>query len=326
MQGSVIVMGGELEGESPSVGIDISKAMLDLSAYPSGNSWRVEHTPAGISALAEELASLRPAVVVVEATGGLEVSLVAVLGAAALPVVVVNPRQVRDFARATGRLAKTDKLDAQVLAQFGAMVRPKVRPLPDAARRELRALVTRRRQLVEMLTAEKNRMGRTTSGVRHRIEVNVGWLQEQLKDLDRDLRDYLKSSPLWKEEAQLLRSVPGIGPVVTATLIAHLPELGTLNRKEVALLVGVAPLNRDSGTMRGKRTIWGGRRPLRTALYMASVVGIQHNPVLRAFYHRLCDAGKPKKVALTACMRKLLTILNVMVRDHRHWNPIVQNS
>ncbi len=315
-----------MEGESPSVGIDVSKATLDLSAYPGGKCWQAEHTPAGITALAEELGSLRPAVVVVEATGGLEVSLVAALGAAALPVVVVNPRQVRDYARAIGRLAKTDKLDAQVLAQFGAMVRPKVRPLPDAACRELRALVTRRQQLVEMLTAEKNRRGRTTPGVRYRIEVNVGWLQEQLKDLDRDLEDYLKSSPLWKEEAQLLRSVPGVGPVVTATLIARLPELGSLNRKEIALLVGVAPLNRDSGTMRGKRRVWGGRKALRTALYMASVVGIQHNPVLRAFYQRLCAAGKPKKVALTACMRKLLTILNVMVRDHRTWSPIAQNS
>ncbi len=249
-----------MKEERPSVGIDVSKGALDVSAYPGGNTWRVEHTPAGTAALAEELADLEPAVVVVEATGGLEVSLVAALGSVGLPVTVVNPRQVRDFARATGRLAKTDKLDAQVLAQFGAAVQPSVRPLPDAARLELRALVTRRQQLLEMITAEKNRMRRTTPGVRHRIEVNVQWLKEQLKELDRDQGDFLRSSSLWQEEIKVLRSVPGIGPVVTANVIARLPELGSVNSKEVASLVGVAPFNRDSGTLRGKRTVWGGRR------------------------------------------------------------------
>ena len=310
--------------ERPSVGIDVSKAALDLSLHPSGKSWQAAHSPAGISALAEELNALEPVVVVVEATGGLETSLAMALGAAGLPVTVVNPRQVRDFARATGRLAKTDKLDAQVLAQFGAAVQPPVRPLPDEARLELRALVARRQQLLEMITAEKNRMRRTTPGVQQRIEVHVQWLQAQLKELDRDQGDFLRSSPLWQDEVKLLQSVPGVGPIVTATLIARLPELGTLNRKEVAALVGVAPFNRDSGTLRGKRTVWGGRGPLRTALYMATLSASRHNPVLREFYQRLCAAGKPKKVALTACLRKLLVILNYMVKHHRSWSPVGQ--
>lgn len=315
-----------MEGEGPSVGIDVSKSVLDVSAYPSGNTWQVEYSAAGITALAEELAALGPAVVVVEATGGLEISLTAALGVAGLPVAVVNPRQVRDFARATGRLAKTDKLDAQVLAQFGTMVQPPARPLPDAQHRELQAMVTRRQQLIGMLTAEKNRLRRTTPRVRHQIEVHVLWLREQLREVDRDLEDFLRSSPLWQEDAKVLRSAPGVGPIVTATLIARLPELGSLNCKQIAALVGVAPFNRDSGTLRGKRTVWGGRGALRTALYMATLVATRHNPVLRAFYQRLCDAGKPKKVALTACMRKLLIILNSMIKNHRTWNPVGQNS
>ena len=315
-----------MEEKRPSVGIDVSKAALDVSTYPGSNTWRVEYTPAGTAALAGELADLDPEVVVVEATGGLEVSLVAALGSAGLPVTVVNPRQVRDFARATGRLAKTDKLDAQVLAQFGAAVRPVVRPLPEAARLELRALVTRRQQLLEMITAEKNRMRRTTPGVRHRIEVNLKWLKEQLKELDHDQGDFLRSSPLWQDEIKVLRSIPGIGPVVTAAVISRLPEAGIVNGKEVASLVGVAPFNRDSGTLRGKRTVWGGREPLRTALYMATLVAVRHNPVLRAFYQRLCAAGKPKKVALTACLRKLLVILNSMIKHNQTWREMGEPS
>ena len=207
-----------MKREEPSVGIDVSKAFLDVSLYPSGKTWQIEYSSQCIAALTEELADLASAVVVVEATGGLEMSLTAALGVAGLPVAVVNPKQVRDFARATGRLAKTDKLDAQVLARFGATVQPPIRPLPDAAHQELRALVTRRQQLLEMITAEKNRRRRTTPGIQHRIEVNIQFLREQLKELDRDLADFLKSSPLWQEEARLLRSVPGVGPVVTATL------------------------------------------------------------------------------------------------------------
>ena len=310
-----------MEEEGPSVGIDVSKVALDVGVYPSGKSWCVEYSATGLEALVGQLEALAPTVVVVEATGGLELSLTAALEVAGLPVAVVNPRQVRDFARATGRLAKTDKLDAQMLAQFGAMVQPPVRPLPDAQRRELQAMVTRRQQLVVMLTAEKNRRRRTTPRVRHQIEIHVRWLQEQLQDVDRDLEDFLRSSPLWQEDVKLLRSVPGVGPILTATLIARLPELGSLNRKEVAALVGVAPFNRDSGTLRGKRTVWGGRRALRTTLYMATLAATRHNPVLRAFYQRLADAGKPKKVALTACMRKLLVMLNSMIKYHRTWIP-----
>ena len=315
-----------MKREEPSVGIDVSKAFLDVSLYPSGKTWQIEYSSQCIAALTEELAELARAVVVVEATGGLEMSLTAALGVAGLPVAVVNPKQVRDLARATGRLAKTDKLDAQVLARFGATVQPPIRPLPDAAHQELRALVTRRQQLLEMITAEKNRRRRTTPGIQHRIEVNIQFLREQLKELDRDLADFLKSSPLWQEEARLLRSVPGVGPVVTATLIARLPELGSLNCKQVAALVGVAPFNRDSGAFRGKRKVWGGRGALRTALYMATLVATRYNPVLRDFYHRLCAAGKPKKVALTACLRKLMVILNSMVKHRRTWNPAGQNS
>lgn len=310
-----------MKREEPSVGIDVSKAFLDVSLYPSGKTWQIEYSSQCIAALTEELADLAPAVVVVEATGGLEMSLTAALGVAGLPVAVVNPKQVRDFARATGRLAKTDKLDAQVLARFGATVQPPIRPLPDAAHQELRALVTRRQQLLEMITAEKNRRRRTTPGIQHRIEVNIQFLREQLKELDRDLADFLKSSPLWQEEARLLRSVPGVGPVVTATLIARLPELGSLNCKQVAALVGVAPFNRDSGAFRGKRKVWGGRGALRTALYMATLVATRRNSVLQAFYQRLCAAGKPKKVALIACMRKMLVILNSMIKHHRTWDP-----
>ena len=315
-----------MKGESPSVGIDVSKESLDVAVHPGGRSWRANHTAAGMEQLVADLARLEPARVVVEATGGLEVSLAVALGAAGLPVVVVNPRQVRDFARATGRLAKTDTLDAQILAQFGAAVQSPVRSLPEAERRELRALVTRRQQLVEMITAEKNRQRRTTPGVRSRIEVNIRWLHEQLKDLDRDQGDVLRSSPLWQEEAQLLQSVPGVGPVVAANLIARLPELGSLNRKEIAALVGVAPFNRDSGALRGTRKVWGGREPLRTALYMAALVATRYNPVLQDFYQRLCAAGKPKKVALTACIRKLLVILNAMIKHRRPWTTSPQYS
>jgi len=310
-----------MKGEEPSVGIDVSKAFLDVSLYPSGKTWQIEYSPQCITVLAEELADLGPAVVVVEATGGLEMSLTAALSVGGLPVAVVNPKRVRDFARATGRLAKTDKLDAQVLAQFGAMVQPPIRPLPDADRQELKALVTRRQQLLEMITAERNRLRRTTPGIQHRIDVNIQFLREQLKELDRDLADFLKSSPLWQEEARVLRSVPGVGPVVTATLIARLPELGSRNCKQVAALVGVAPFNRDSGAFRGKRKVWGGRGALRTALYMATLVATRCNSVLQAFYQRLCAAGKPKKVALIACMRKMLVILNSMIKHHRTWNP-----
>jgi transposase len=258
-------------------------------------------------------------VVVLEATGGLECPLVAALAAAHLPVVVVNPRQVRDFARATGRLAKTDAIDARVLAQFGEAVEPQPRPLPDQATQELAALVTRRRQLVQMLTAEKNRLRIAARPVRRDIQQHIRWLERRLDDLDGDLRKTIQSSPLWRDRDQVLQSAPGVGFVSSSTLLANLPELGRLNHKEIAALVGVAPLNRDSGAFRGRRTVWGGRADVRAVLYMATLVASRRNPVVKAFYDRLVAAGKPKKVALTASMRKLLTILNAMVRSHASW-------
>ena len=307
-------------------GIDVSAAHLDLAVLPSGEERRFTNDPKGIKTLTGHLVGMGSVLVVLEATGRMELPVVGELGAVGVDVVVVNPRQVRDFARATGKLAKTDALDAKVLARFGEAIKPAVRPLPDATLRELRALTTRRQQLMKMLTAERNRLGPAPERVQPQIKEHILWLGRQIKDLDKDLRDFIRSSPLWRAQENLLRSAPGVGPVVSSVLLAQLPELGALNRYQISALVGVAPLNRDSGTLRGKRKIWGGRAPVRAALYMATLVATRHNPVIKAFYHRLLQAGKPKKVALTACMRKLLTILNVMVRDQRRWNPNVQNS
>ena len=308
------------------VGIDVSKERLDVAVRPTGETWQVPYDAEGISSLTGCLRELAPHLVVVEATGGMELALAGELAAAQLSVAVVNPRHVRDFARAAGKLAKTDALDAQVLAHFAEAMHPEPRPLPDASTQELGALVARRRQLVEMITAEKNRVRTATQRIRPKVQEHIRWLQENLEDLDQDLGDFMRSSPMWKDKDELLQSTPGVGPVLAMTLLSGLPELGALNRGEIAALVGVAPFNRDSGTLRGKRKVWGGRGQVRAALYMAALVATRYNPVLRDFYQRLCAAGKPKKVALTACMRKLLTILNVMVKHHRHWNPIIQNS
>ena len=308
------------------VGIDVSKDRLDVAVRPTGEAWQVSHDSRGISGLVERLGELAPQLVVLEATGGMEMALAGELAASKLAIAVVNPRHVRDFARAAGKLAKTDALDAQVLAHFAEAMRPACRPLPDDASQELRALVARRRQLVEMITAEKNRLRTAARRIRPKVQEHIHWLEESLKDLDRDMEDFMRSSPMWRDKDQLLRSTPGVGPVLSMTLLSDLPELGALNRGEIAALVGVAPFNRDSGALRGKRTVWGGRRQVRAVLYMAALVATRYNPVLRDFYQRLCDAGKPKKVALTACMRKLLTILNVMVKHNRHWNPAIQNS
>ncbi len=306
------------------VGVDVAKAHLDVAVRPSGAAWRVANDTAGIVGLAERLAALRPVVVVVEATGGYEAPLVGALAAASVPVAVVNPRQARDFARALGRLAKTDAIDAQVLARYGEAVRPVPQPLPDAEREELSALLTRRRQVVEMLTAEKNRLGGTPPRVRPRLQEHIAWLQRSLAELDRDLARLLRDSALWRARDALLQSVPGVGPVLSATLLAELPELGQLGPQPLAALVGVAPLNRDSGTWRGRRSIHGGRAPVRAVLYMAAVCAIRHNPTLRVFYQRLRAAGKPAKVALVACMRKLLVILNALVRDGVTWEDRLQ--
>lgn len=308
-----------MEQVNISIGIDVAKEWLDVAEWPGPAAWRVPNEERGIAALVEQLGQRELSVVVLEATGGLECPLVAALADAALPVVVVNPRQVRDFARASGRLAKTDAIDAQVLAQFGQALQPPPRPLPDQATQELAALVTRRRQLVQMLTAEKNRLRIAPRPVQRDIQQHIRWLERRLDDLDDDLGKTIQSSPLWREREEVLRSAPGIGFVSSSTLLANLPELGRLNHKEIAALVGVAPLNRDSGALRGRRTIWGGRAEVRAVLYMATLVATRRNSVVRGFYHRLVAAGKPKKVALTACMRKLLTILNAMVRSHATW-------
>lgn len=303
------------------VGIDVSRDWLDVSVGGEEQVWQVGNDAAGIAALQERLGERELAGVVLEATGGLERAVAAELDVAGLPVAVVNPRQVRDFARAAGRLAKTDAIDAQLLARYGEAMRPQVRPLPDAQTQELRGLVVRRRQVVGMLTAERNRLPQVTQWVRRLVQRHIAVLQRQLVLLDRELERLLQASPVWRKQDKLLRSVPGIGPVTAACVVAELPELGALNRKQIAALVGVAPHNRDSGSYRGKRSVWGGRAPVRASLYMATLVATRCNPVIQACYARLCAAGKPKKVALTACMRKLLTILNSMLRTRTEWQP-----
>ena len=309
-----------MEGEPRFVGIDVSKAQLDVAVRSTGKRWTLPYDQTGIEGLIPQIVGLEPALVLLEATGGLELPLVAALAAAVLPVVVVNPRQVRDFAKATGTLAKTDSLDAAVLAHFADAVRPEVRPLKDAETQVLSSLVARRQQVMTMLVAERNRLSSATMAVRPSIEAHIAWLKQQLDDLDQGLRQTLRQSPVWREKDDLLRSVPGIGNQISLTLLAYLPELGTLNRRQIAALVGVAPFNRDSGTLRGKRTVWGGRARVRTALYMGALVASRFNPVIRDFYQRLLSAGKPKKLALTACMRKLLIILNSMLKYGSSWN------
>ena len=303
------------------IGIDVSKATLDIASLPDGESWTVTNDDQGLAELTPRLVARAPALVVLEATGGFEMLAAITLAKVGLPVAVVNPRQVRDFAKAMGRLAKTDALDAGMLADFARRVRPEPRPLPDEAAQLLESLLTRRRQIVEMLTAEKNRLGFARGPVKRDISQHIRWLEKRLADVDGDLQDAVAASPLYHAKAELLRSVPGVGQVTTLTLLATLPELGQLSRHQIAALVGVAPLNRDSGTRRGKRMVWGGRAPVRAVLYMATLVGLKHNPVLWGFYDRLRAAGKPFKVAATACMRKLLTILNAMLHQNRRWDP-----
>ncbi len=304
---------------STYVGIDVSKHWLDVGIRPARRAERLANDEAGIEAVVAQLGAVAPERIVLEASGGLELPLVAALAAAALPVVVVNPRQVRDFARATGRLAKTDALDAQVLAHFAEAVRPELRPLPDAETQALRDLVARRRQLVAMLVAERQRRRAARAAVRPGIEAHIAWLQQALAQLDDQLQTSVQLSPHWRAHDQLLRSVPGVGPQLARTLLAQLPELGRLDRRRIAALVGVAPYNRDSGQWRGSRSIWGGRASVRAALYMSALVASRHNPVIRDFYQRLLARGKPKKSALTACMRKLLVILNAILKTNTPW-------
>jgi transposase len=301
------------------VGIDVAKAQLDIALRPSGVRWAVPNDASGVTTLVERLEALHPTLIVLEATGGLERAATAALATAALPVVVVNPRQVRDCARATGQLAKTDALDARALAHFADAIRPKPRAVPDAQTQELRALLGRRQQLVAMRTAEQNRLVGTSGRLQRDITAHIAWLTERLATLDDDLDTVLRRSPLWRENDDLLQSAPGIGPVCARTLLLELPELGTLTRQKIAMLVGVAPLNCDSGTLRGRRRIWGGRARVRTVLYMATLVATRYNPRIKAFYERLLAAGKVKKVALTACMHKFLTILNAMLKHRTPW-------
>lgn len=301
------------------VGIDVAKASVDMAIYPTGQQRSFANNDAGIIQAVAYLRELAPDLVVLEATGGREIPLTAALAIAKIPVAVVNPRQIRDFAKAIGRLAKTDALDAKVMADFAAKVRPTPRLLPDAQAQEFSAILARRRQVVEMLTAEKNRLGVATKAVGNRIQAHIYWLEQELANINAELNRSIQESPVWREKDDLLRSVPGVGSVLSTTLLAELPELGSLNRRQIAALAGVAPLNRDSGTLRGKRTVWGGRSSVRAALYMATLVATRHNPVIRTFYLRLCAAGKAKKVALTACMRKLLTILNAMLKHRILW-------
>ena len=303
------------------VGIDVAKAQLDIALRPTGERWTVPNEDTSIAALVTQLQTVAPTLIVLEATGGYQRAVVAALAAAGLPVVVANPRQTRDFAKATGQLAKTDTLDARALAHCADAVRPTPRPLPTAQTDDLRALLTRRRQLVAMRTAEVNRLSNAPGRLRADLEAHIAWLEHRLVALDDELDTTLRASPLWRERETLYRSVPGIGPVCARTLLLDLPALGTLSRQRIAALVGVAPFHCDSGTMRGRRTIWGGRAHVRATLYMGTLVAVRHNPVLKAFYERLVAAGKAKKVALTACMRKLLTILNAMAKQKTLWQP-----
>lgn len=300
------------------VGIDVSKNTLDIAVH-SGQGWSFVNSDEGIVKAVVCICNVDPALVVLEATGGFEINITAALVDAGIPVVVANPRQVRNFAKAKGILAKTDRVDAKVIAGFAAAIIPQVRPMSDSQTRELKATMARRHQIIEMLTAEKNRLFIARDPIRERINEHIVWLEQDLNDINNNLRQIIQNIPVWREKDDLLRSVPGVGEVLSTTLLAELPELGTLNRRQIAALVGVAPFNRDSGSKRGKRMVWGGRSSVRAILYMATLVATRYNPVIRSFYVRLCIAGKAKKVALTACMRKLLIILNAMVKNNTRW-------
>jgi len=305
------------------VGIDVSKDRLDVHVRPSGHTHTIARNGAGLEQLAGELRHLAPALIVLEATGGFEVTVAAALASASLPLAVVNPRQIRDFARATGRLAKTDALDAEAIALFAERVRPEPRPLADADSRSLAELVTRRRQVVEMIGMETNRLRQARGPhVRRMLSVTLKTLTAQLAELDHDIDETIRRSPVWRATEDLLTSVPGVGDVTARTLIAELPELGGLDRRRLAALVGVAPINRDSGQKRGKRTIAGGRTAVRNVLYMAALSASRWNPVIRRHYRSLLDRGRPKKVALVACMRRLLGILNAILRTRTQWQCV----
>jgi len=302
------------------VGIDISKASFDVDSYPVAQPACFTNDEPGRAAAASYLRGLQPSLIVVEATGGLEAPLVGQLATAGLSVAVVNPRQARDFAKAIGVLAKTDRVDAQMLARFGQAVKPAVRPLKPEETLALEAMLTRRRQIIEMITAEGNRLSSAAPRIAKQIRQHIAWLEKRLDEADQDLDGMLRQSPVWQHKAQLMTSIPGVGRVTAVTLLAELPELGAIPRREISALVGVCPYSRDSGKYRGRRAIWGGRATVRATLYMAAIVASRHNPVIRAFYQKLVTAGKLKKVALVACMRKLLVILNAMLKHDTPWH------
>jgi len=310
-----------MQSSDAFIGIDVSKATLDVCVIPGNRHWRVANDDSGIRDLVKQCKKDRPARIIMESSGGFQIPLSAALANADLPVVVMNPRQVRDFAKSKGYLAKTDKLDARVLAEYGKSNRPEIRPLKDEQTRELDALVTRRKQLKEMLTAEKNRFEASSKKVRKNLKAHIAWLEKSLKQVDKDLGSFIKGSPVWREKDAIIQSVPGAGPVLSASLLSKVPQLGALNRRQIAALIGVAPFNCDSGAFKGQRHIWGGIAEVRSVLYMATLAAIRSNPVIREFYARLVRKNKQRKLAITACMRKLIVIINAMVRNQTMWNP-----
>ena len=318
--------GGDNMRADSVMGVDVSGKSLDVHILPQGWAGRFANDPVGIHELLDMAKELDVGLIVMEATGGLETALTVECGIRGMPAAVMNPRQMRDFARSTGRLAKTDALDAQVIARFGVAMSPEVRPLPDGEVAWLKALVARRQQIIEMRTAESNRLKRAPKAVHHHIERHIRYLTLELEDLDREMEDFIEKNAVWTEKVKVLKDVPGIGNVSCLTLLASLPELGSLNRREIAALVGVAPLNRDSGVHRGKRSVWGGRANVRRTLYMAGMSARVHNPLIKTFYERLVGNGKPAKVALVASMRKLLTMINAMLRDGTTWNQLNHTS
>lgn len=309
----------QLSKDLTYVGVDISQKNLDVAIADSEQKWQFSNTQTGIQKMIEMLKDKCPVLVIFEATGSYGIPLWYALSTESIDATPINPRQIRDFAKAKGRLAKTDEIDARIIADYGQAFHPKPQPFPDT--QELKEIIARRNQIIEMITAEKNRFKAAhRAKIKEDIKINIEWLQSRLDSIDKDLEHLINTNPEWRNKFDLLKSASGIGNVTAACLVADMPELGTLNRHQIAALAGVAPLNRDSGTMRGKRTIWGGRGRVRSALYMATLAAMRYNPVIRVFYQRLCTAGKPKKVALTACMRKLLTILNSMLKQNAPWD------
>ena len=307
-------------GNKNYIGIDMAKDSMEVKVHEGQDSWTYANDEKDIAKLVAKMESLSPCLIVVEATGGYENAVAAELQSNGFPVAVINPRHIRDFARSVGILAKTDKIDAKVIARYAATVQPIPRILPEAETQALGAMMMRRRQEIAMLTSEKNRLHQAAPAVKKRIQLHIIWLEQELDDINKELKKMVKNNPEWKEKNDIMQSVPGVGPNLAITLLSDFPELGSLNRKQTAALSGVAPFNRDSGTLRGKRTIWGGRDVVRTATYMSAFVAIRFNPLLKTFFERLIAAGKFRKVAMVACMRKLLCILNAMLKNGTTWN------